>query len=243
MSSKFADVLDAAREMGFDIPEARPKSTTKAFGPTVIDAIKALDSVCDRARTQDKVGFDKFVREKYEDIIQKAVSEGCLSPKEEDKAYHFLKRYTKQLKGLGIDYNEIGHITRDGKDENRQPEQCELTIVPVGKELELEDVCESKIVNEGEENEESRIQVLSRKACNAIMVRYNLVSTPDKTIWVYQDGYYSPQGWENILKTVDVIAATISTNTCMQSWMRRSITLPGPEKSVQQETISIVLQE
>jgi hypothetical protein len=81
-------------------------------GFTVIDAIKVLAGVCDGAHSKDGQGFSKFDREEHEDLIGKAISEGYLSPKEEKIAYRFLKKYKKQLKSLGLDYDEIGHIPR-----------------------------------------------------------------------------------------------------------------------------------
>jgi P4 family phage/plasmid primase-like protien len=79
-------------------------------GPTVIDAINALAGVCDGAATKDGCGFSRFDRETHNDLIEKALSTGDLSQKEEKKAYAFLKKYKKQLKGLGTDYDQIGHI-------------------------------------------------------------------------------------------------------------------------------------
>jgi hypothetical protein len=92
----------------------KPKSST------VIDAIKALAGVCDGAQSKDGQGFSKFDREEHEDLIGKAVSEGFLSPKGEKIAYTFLKKYKRQLKLLGLNYDEIGHIPRPeggGEDE------------------------------------------------------------------------------------------------------------------------------
>ena len=95
--------------------EEELKAKTEPTGPTVIDAIKKLDEVCDKATSKDGQGFSKFDREEHEDLIDKAVSEGYLSPKEEKTAYRFLKKYKKQLKGLGLAFDEIGHISRDGE--------------------------------------------------------------------------------------------------------------------------------
>ncbi len=86
-------------------------------GPTVVDAIKALASVCDHATSKDGAGFSKFDREENEDLIDKAVNDGYLDPKEEKSAYRFLKKYKKQLKGLGISFDEIGHIARGDSEE------------------------------------------------------------------------------------------------------------------------------
>ena len=115
MSGKLAEAIQAAREMGFEIPD---RSRSEKIGPTVIEAIKALDNVCDGAATKDGCGFSKFDREEHDSLIEKAISEGYLSPKEEKAAYRFLKKYKKQLKGLGVAYDDIGHIPRDGDDIN-----------------------------------------------------------------------------------------------------------------------------
>jgi P4 family phage/plasmid primase-like protien len=119
----FKKVLNIAREKGFDIPEAKPRtnrekesSKKEPNGPTVIDAISALSGVCDGATSKDGAGFNKFDAKDNKDLIDKALSEGTLSPAEEKKAYRFLKKYTKQLKGLGIEYSDIGPMTREGGD-------------------------------------------------------------------------------------------------------------------------------
>jgi len=111
-------VLQIARERGFYIPDRAKAEEPKPKGPNVIDAIKALAGVCDHASTKDGQGFSKFDREENNDLIENVVDGGKLSPKEEKKAYRFLKKYKKQLKGLGIDYDQIGHIAREGGDVN-----------------------------------------------------------------------------------------------------------------------------
>ena len=83
----------------------------KPTGPTVIDAIKALDSASSK-------GFNKFDREERREIIEKAISADTLSTKEERAAYKFLKKYRKQLDGLGINYDDISHIARGEESEN-----------------------------------------------------------------------------------------------------------------------------
>ena len=107
----FMKVLQIAKDRGFYIPDRSKAEEPK--GPTVIDAIKALAGVCDGAKSQDGMGFSKFDREANEDLIEKALSGEVLSPREEKKAYAFLKKYKKQLKGLGKDYDQIEHIARD----------------------------------------------------------------------------------------------------------------------------------
>jgi len=102
----FKKALGIARDRGFNIPN----------GPTVIDAIRALDSVCDRATSKDGCGFSRFDREEHSDLIDKAINEGTLDPKEEKAAYRFIKKYTKQLNKLGIEFDDIGHIAREDGD-------------------------------------------------------------------------------------------------------------------------------
>ena len=113
MSGKLAETIQAAREMGFEVQD---RSQSEQTNPTVIEAIKALDNVCDGAATKDGCGFSKFDREENDDLIKKAISEGYLSSKEEKTAYRFLKKYKKQLKELGVAYDDIGHIARDAED-------------------------------------------------------------------------------------------------------------------------------
>jgi len=115
----FKQVLKIAQEK-YGLQGSGPKGE-ELKGPTVIDAIRLLAGVCDGAKSQDGMGFSKFDRESYNDIIEKAISYGYLSPKEEKTAYRFLKKYKKQLKGLGIDYDKIGRISRTVKDSQTCP--------------------------------------------------------------------------------------------------------------------------
>ena len=96
-------------------PEGLGSQSTSS--PTVLDGILALDRVCDNAKSRDGCGFNKFDREEHKDIIEKALLEGCLSSKDENKAYKLLKKYKKQLKELGIEYDNIGHIPRESEDD------------------------------------------------------------------------------------------------------------------------------
>jgi hypothetical protein len=102
----FKQVLKIANEKYGMASKEEPK------GPTVIDAISALKGVCDGAKTKDGAGFNGFHIKTFKNIIDKAVSEGTLSPREEKIAYKFLGTYKKQLKGLGIEYSAIVPIYR-----------------------------------------------------------------------------------------------------------------------------------
>ena len=65
----FKQVLKIANEKYGMTGKEEPK------GPTVIDAIRLLNAVCDGATTKDNVGFSRFDREEYDDVIQKADTE------------------------------------------------------------------------------------------------------------------------------------------------------------------------
>jgi len=148
----FKKARGIARDRGFDIPDrqaAKAKAddvpdqpATEAKddddGPTVIDAIRALDSVCDGAISKDGSGFNKFDREEHSDLIDKAINEGTLTPKEEKRAYKLLKKYSKQLKSLDIKYEDIGHIARESGDaQSHEIEQEKFTDDIKTKALEV----------------------------------------------------------------------------------------------------------
>jgi len=84
-----------------------------APGPTVIDAIRALNSVCDGAKSNDSAGFNKFDLNTNKKLIEKVVKYGTLSRSEEKKALNFLEKYKKQLKTLNVDYDQIDLIKRE----------------------------------------------------------------------------------------------------------------------------------
>lgn len=134
----FKQVLQIARDRGFYIPDMKPKSNgqAKSTGLTVIDAIKALAGVCDGATSKDGMGFNKFEREKYEDIIKRALT-GYLSSEEEDIAYRIAKNHKKQLAALHFNFDEMGHIPRDDESENGQPMVEEIPQDIQAKALEI----------------------------------------------------------------------------------------------------------
>ncbi|MGV8050785.1 MAG: phage/plasmid primase, P4 family [Anaerolineaceae bacterium] len=107
----YRDLLEEAEAFVAGPETAVDEPTSK--GPTVIDAIMALAGVCDGAKSQDGMGFSKFDRETHDALIEKIVADGELSRKEENTAYALAKKYRKQLKKLGIDYDQIGHIARE----------------------------------------------------------------------------------------------------------------------------------
>ena len=65
--------------------------------------------------------------------------------------------------------------------------------------LTIDDLCETHIVHEGQVNERIEYKFSPDKACDAILERFHIVSTSDETIYVYHAGYYSPDGWDDIL--------------------------------------------
>lgn len=88
----------------------KTRAKTEQTGPTVLDALKKL------TEKNDGQGFSKFDQEEHDELIKKAISEGYLSPTEEKAAYRLIKKYKKQLKKYGMEFDEIGHISRDGDD-------------------------------------------------------------------------------------------------------------------------------
>jgi len=126
---RFKKVLKIARDRGLNVPdqsatEAKAnaaeddgvpdqpatKANAEDDGPTVIDAIRALDSVCDGAISKDGSGFNKFDREENSDLIDKAVNEGTLTPKEEKAAYRLIKKYKSSLNLLALNTKTSGTL-------------------------------------------------------------------------------------------------------------------------------------
>lgn len=101
--------MDAVQEAA----ERLKKAAIRAGMITAVEAIRALDGVCDNATIKDGVGFSKFDRAAYEKIIDKALDEGYLTRQEEDTAIRMLKKYEKQLAGLGISFHDLDPIPRE----------------------------------------------------------------------------------------------------------------------------------
>jgi hypothetical protein len=66
----------------------------------------------------------------------------------------------------------------------------------------IDDLCETRTINQGKPNERVEYAFSPDKACDAILERFKIVSTTDKVVWVYQGGYYSPDGWDDVLGLV-----------------------------------------
>lgn len=127
---------------------------------TVIDAIRALDAVCDHAKSKDGTGFNRFDRENHEALIKKALSEEILTPYEENAANRFLGKYKKQLKILGLDYDDLGHIPRERSTESDDPlrrqDWADGTFIN-----QLGQTCEGKINENGISIRKSSVRVMS----------------------------------------------------------------------------------
>jgi phage/plasmid-associated DNA primase len=61
-------------------------------------------------------------------------------------------------------------------------------------------------MNEGKANEYLKYTFSPDKAADTIIQRWDLVSTKDETIWVYENGYYRSDAWTLIDATVDRVA-------------------------------------
>jgi len=135
----FKAVLKIAEERGFQINDGddakqcdrnqAEAGQTHELDPTVIDAMKALDGVCDGAHTKDGTGFNKFDRSRLKSIIEKVRAGEALSEKEENRAYYALRKYSKQLASLGIDYNNIDTIKHSETGEGDRDKETQGTAL------------------------------------------------------------------------------------------------------------------
>lgn len=88
-------------------------------------------------------------------------------------------------------------------------------------DLDIEDICNSETVNEGKPNESIKYTYSPDKAADAIIQRWDVVSTKDETVWVYGDGYYRPDAWTSIDATIDRIAGDrYNTRQSKETWRK-----------------------
>ncbi len=57
-----------------------------------------------------------------------------------------------------------------------------------------QDVCNVSIVNEGKDTEREDLTFSPSKAADVMINLFDLISTPDGLIWIYDDGIYAPDG-------------------------------------------------
>lgn len=156
---------------------------------TVIDAIKALAAVCDGATSKDGQGFNKFDREEHANIIDKAIAGEPISPGEEKKAHSLLKKYKKQLKGLGINYDDIGHIPRQGsQQQNSRDAEEDYHLTP-----------EKCLIKQHDgQTGECYIKGINYDSASAMILEnfdvFRVVE--NKETFVYLGGVYCMHGWE-----------------------------------------------
>ena len=108
--------------------------------------------------------------------------------------------------GVDIPNNDTG---RPGLVENAVTTTVTSASEPTSPslpEMSIGDVCETKIIHEGRDDERIEYSFSPERACDAILQRFRIVSTNDKAIWVYHDGYYSPDGWDDILVMIHAVA-------------------------------------
>jgi hypothetical protein len=116
---------------------------------TVVDAFMALDTVCDGAASKDGLGFNKYDRERYSDLIVKVISGRPISRQEEDDAFRICKKYAKQLETLGIKYSYIGHIPRDKENDiTANPSRSDLFSLTLPQLIETKTSCQKQIQQE-----------------------------------------------------------------------------------------------
>jgi len=118
MSGKLAETIEAAREMGFDIPEQnRPR-------PTVIDALRVI--LAHETEMEYDKEFARWDWRMQKSRIEQVVKAGALSRKGEEKAHNFLKKYKLILNKYGIDYDNIYPLIRRPKSNKEEfPEEIQ----------------------------------------------------------------------------------------------------------------------
>jgi SWI/SNF-related matrix-associated actin-dependent regulator 1 of chromatin subfamily A len=91
------DLIAPPVETGLPSIPVYPKETMQ----TVLEALRALSSVCDGARVKDGYGFNRFDAKLGRDLSQRSF----LTDKQIYVALRMLKKYRKQLDSMGISLN------------------------------------------------------------------------------------------------------------------------------------------
>jgi hypothetical protein len=107
--SKLTDTIKAAKEMGIEIPDAKP------IGPTVLTALQKL--IDNEPQIKGECAWE-WRRQKRR--IEHALKTGYVSPAGEEKAHKFLKHFKPILDGLGIDYYDLYPLLLKPKDDKEE---------------------------------------------------------------------------------------------------------------------------
>ncbi len=121
---------------------------------------------------------------------------------QEAKCYHkscSIKDWESFIAVVDPEYAAARRQSRQERDQNRREREEML-------ELDIEDLCNEHTVNEGKSNERTDYKFSPEKAADAIIQRYDIVTTADDKIWVYRSGYYSTEWWKGIVDLVNNVA-------------------------------------
>jgi phage/plasmid-associated DNA primase len=90
---------------------------------------------------------------------------------------------------------------RQERDQNRRAR-------PEMPELDLEDIAIPETTGKGD-NERTVWKFSPSRAADAIIQRFDIITTEDDKIWVYRDGYYSAEWWKGVADMVNNVAGDI----------------------------------
>jgi len=75
----------------------------------------------------------------------------------------------------------------------------------------LRDICTIQVVNAGKDNEREDMTFSPDLAADALINIFDIVSTPDEKIWVYQNGFYDPKGDVILCQVLDRVAGDLAS--------------------------------
>lgn len=76
--------------------------------------------------------------------------------------------------------------------------------------LGLRDICNVRLVNKGKPGEREDLTFSPDKAAAAVLEIFEIITTPDKRIWVYQDGIFEPTGEHVVEALLDEVAGDVA---------------------------------
>jgi len=130
--TKTANVKDPSKLIIEEAGE-EPDTGGKESKITVSEAVIALKSVCDNAKTVDGTGFNKNDVSRLGDIIDKAVTGEELEYKEESMLYTMLRKYHKQLADMGITLSMIVKPVKGEKEKHQAIDHSWQDKIPIAE--------------------------------------------------------------------------------------------------------------
>lgn len=117
----------------------------------------------------------------------------------------------------GNGWRELRNLFDPIKEEIRPKQEIKRPKVPA-LELRLEDVAD---IDYNDKGETESIRFNPARAADAISQYLHIISTPDKKIWVYENGYYRPDGEVIIEQTFDRVATSCYTINAAKETLKK----------------------